>query len=121
MTEVIISSLVSLVLGIGSTILFYPQTRREKNLQNEAKQSEEWKKLYDEERSVRAEDHKEWEADRLRMDTKIDELYALITKHRDEKAAINKEKAEMAIELTRLKMLKCEVVNCPNRKPPTGY
>jgi len=121
MTEIIISSLVSLITGIGATVLFFPQTRKAKNLENEAKQSEEWKKLYDEERKMSAEERKEWEADRTRMDAKIDELFAQITKHRDEKAEITKINTQLEVEVTRLRLLKCEVVNCPNRQPPTGY
>lgn len=121
MIEVIISSIVSLVLGIGSTIMFYPQTRKEKNLQNEAKQADEWKKLYDEERKARDEDQKDWMVERDRLDKKIDDLYMQINKHRDEKAEVIKRNTTLEVDNTRLTMLKCEVVNCPNRKPPTGY
>lgn len=121
MIEVIISSAVSLILGIGSTVLFFPQTRKEKNLQNEAKQAEEWKKLYDEERKARDEDQKDWEQERTRLDAKIDDLYVQINRHRDEKAEIIKRNTKLEVENTRLTMLKCEVVNCLNRKPPTGY
>lgn len=119
--EVILSSIVSLVLGVGSTLIFYPQTRREKNLQNEAKHAEEWRKLYEEEKTSRDEEQKNWASERERLDNKVDELYALINKHRDEKAEIIKRNTKLEVENTRLGMLKCEVVNCPNRKPPTGY
>ena len=121
MIEIAISSIVSLILGIGSTVLFFPQTRKEKNLQNEAKQAEEWKKLYDEERDARAEDRKDWEGERARLNAKIDDLYVQISHHRDEKAEIIKQNTKLEVENTRLTMLKCEVVNCLNRKPPTGY
>lgn len=121
MIEVVLSSVVSLVLGIGSTVLFFPQTRREKNLQNEAKQAEEWRKLYEEERKARDEDQKDWHDERNRLDAKIDDLYIQINHHRDEKATIIKRNTTLEVENTRLSMLKCEVVNCPNRKPPTGF
>lgn len=121
MIETIITSIVSLVVGIGTTLLFYPQTRKEKNLQNEAKQAEEWRKLYDEERNARDEDQKDWIEERDRLDAKIDELYLQINKHRDEKAEVIKRNTTLEVENTRLSMLKCEVVNCSHRQPPTGY
>lgn len=121
MIEAIISSVVSLVLGIGSTILFYPQTKREKNLQNEAAHSEEWRKLYEEERKARDEDTKDWKAERDRLEQKVDDLFTLINKHRDEKAEMTKRNTKLEVDNTRLSMLKCEVINCINRKPPTGY
>lgn len=121
MIEVILTSIVSIVLGVGSTLIFYPQTRKEKNLQNEARQAEEWRKLYDEERKVRDEEQRDWIIERDRLDKKIDDLYAQINKHRDEKADVIKRNTKLEVENTRLGMLKCEVVKCPHRQPPTGY
>lgn len=121
MIEIIVTAVVSLITGAGSMLLFFPQVRKSKIIENEAKQSEEWKKLYDEERKMAAEERKEWESERCRLNGKIDELYIQITKHRDEKAAITKSNTELEVEVTRLRMLKCEVVNCLKRKPPTGY
>lgn len=121
MVEIILTAAVSLLTGAGSILLFFPQIRKSKIIENEAKQSEEWKKLYDEERKLATEERKEWEAERNRLNNKIDELYSQITKHRDEKAEITKTNTELEVDITRLSMLKCEVINCPNRKPPTGY
>lgn len=121
MIEIILTSVVSVLTGAGSMLLFFPQMRKSKILENEAKQSEEWKKLYDEERNLRELDRKRWDEERNQLDTKIDSLYDSITHHRDDKAALNKNNAKLEVENMRLCMLKCEVVNCPNRKPPTGY
>ena len=121
MIELIVSSVVSLLVGAGSTVLFAPQIRKSKILENEAKQAEEWRKLYEEERKRSAEEEREWREERKRLDDKIDDLYAQITKHRDEKAEKSKRIAQLEVENTRLEMLKCEVVKCINRKPPTGY
>ena len=121
MIELICTAVVGLITGAGSMVLFFPQVRKSKIIENEAKQSEEWKKLYDEERKNSAEKQKEWMQERNRLNEKIDELYNQITKHRDEKAEITKANTGLEVENMRLCMLKCEVVNCPNRKPPTGY
>lgn len=121
MIELIISSVVSLVVGAGSMIFFYPQTRKEKELQNEAKNAEEWRKLYDEVHEARKEDKQEWCTEKDRLDSKIDALYVQLSKYRDEMAETHKRNTELEVENIRLSMLKCEVVNCLNRKPPTGY
>lgn len=121
MLEIIVTSVVSILTGAGSVLLFFPQIRKSKVLDNEAKQSEEWKKLYEEERNMREEDRKVWEEDRGRYETKIDTLYDQISHQRDCKAELSKDNATLQVENTRLCLLKCEVPNCPNRKPPTGY
>lgn len=110
MIETIIAGIIGCISGNIMMFLLLPQERKAKNIENESKQSAEWKKLYDETR----EELKEKEL-------KIDSLYAEITKHRDEKAALNNKNAELGVENTKLKFLKCDVPRCLNRKPPTGY
>lgn len=117
----IIGPIIGALAGSLSTFAFFPQVRKSKILENEAKQSEEWKKLYDEERRMREADLKAWSEERSHLHEKIDGLYDQIKQHRDEKAEMAKKNAELEVTNTRLTMLKCEVVNCPNRKPPTGY
>lgn len=95
-------------------VLFFPQERKSKILSNEARQSEEWKKLYDEERAAR-------EEERNRLESKIDKLYDQISHQRDCKAELSKENATLQVENTRLCLFKCEIPKCPNRQPPTGY
>lgn len=121
MLEIILTGVVSLITGAGAMILFYPQERKSKVLANEALQSEEWHKLYEEERNMREEDRKDWEEERTRLESKIDSLYEQISHQRDCKAELSKENAKLQVDNTRLCMLKCEVPNCSNRKPPTGY
>lgn len=110
MVETIITAIVSALGGGFATFMFFPQERRSKNIDNEAKESEEWRKLY------------ECVHDELReRDTKIDALYEKISEHRDQYATLATEKAELEVKVARLQLLKCEVPSCPNRKPPTGY
>lgn len=110
MIETIITAIVGCITGNIMMFLLLPQERKAKNLENEAKQSEEWKKLYKEAH------------DELRVkDEKIDTLYQEITRHRDEKAQKAVTIAELEVENAKLKLLKCEVPSCLNRKPPTGY
>lgn len=110
MIETIIAGIIGCITGNITMFLLLPQERKAKNIENDAKQSAEWQKLYEESR----EESKE-------LNLKIDSLYTLITKHRDEKAELSKQKAELEVELTKLRFLKCDVPNCVNRKPPTGY
>lgn len=121
MIELIMTSVVSLVTGAGSMLLFFPQMRKSKILENEAKQSDEWRKLYAEEKKLRQEERTEWEIERNQLNGKIDSLFDQINKHRDEKAEVIKENTRLEVENTRLTMLKCEVINCVKRQPPTGY
>lgn len=110
MIETIITAIVGCITGNIMMFLLLPQERKAKNLENEAKQSEEWKKLYE-----------EAHAESRSKDEKIDSLYNEIAKHRDEKAQKALRITELEVENTRLKVLKCEVPSCLNRKPPTGY
>lgn len=114
-TDSIMSIILSVITTGGlTTFLFLPQLRKSKNIDNESKQSDEWRKLY-EEASEEA----------TKKDNKIEELYSEISKHRDEKASLQKEVSRLTAENTRLetslKYLKCEKPGCPNRTPPTGY
>ena len=110
MLETIITAIVCCITGNIMMFLLFPQERKAKNLENEAKQSEEWKKLYEEAHDESRE-----------KDEKIDFLYKEIARHRDEKAQKAVKIAELEVENAKLKLLKCEVPSCLNRKPPTGY
>lgn len=117
MLEAIITGIIGVICGNASMFLFFRQERRSKSLDNdlkelesEARESEEWKKLY------------ECVHDELReRDAKIDALYETISSWRDKFNDKTTEIAQLEIELTKLRMLKCDVPSCPNRKPPTGY
>lgn len=117
----IITGLIGLIGGNLSALLYIPQIRKGKVLENEAKQSEEWRKLYMEEKERREADLKAWEEERSNYDNKIESLYKQISQHRDEKAAMTKANTNLEVENARLRLLKCEVPACALRKPPTGF
>lgn len=129
MLETILSIIGSLggITGIAS-LLYIKQERKSKELDNEtkdidneAKQSEEWRKLYEEERQCFLQARKDYDETIKEKDAKIDSLYAEISNQKNQKVELHNKIAEMTTEVTRLKLLKCEAVNCVNRKPPTGY
>lgn len=106
----IVSGVIAGGLSGFSWIFFLKQDRDSKEIDNEAKQSDEWHKLYEEA-------HEELK----NRDAKIDELYAQISKQRDCKGELQKENAALSVEITKLRLLMCSIPACPNRKPQTGY
>lgn len=129
MLDTILSIVGSLggITGIVS-LLYIKQERKSKDLDNEtkdldneAKQSDEWRKLYEEERACFLSARKEYDATIKEKDQQIDSLFTEVSNQRNQKVELHNKIAEITVELTKLKMLKCEVVNCINRKPPTGY
>lgn len=110
MIEVIVAIVSGLLAGGLTPFLFFKQDRNSREIENEAKQSEEWKKLYAETK----EELKE-------RDEKIDALYTQIHTQRDNEAAMAKHITEIEVENTKCKMLMCEVPSCPKRQPQTGY
>lgn len=110
MVEVIVAIISGLLAGGLSPILYFRQERNSKDIDNEAKQSEEWKKLYEETKDEIKE-----------KDEKIDALYAVINEHIDNESLQAKRIADLEVEATRLKLLMCEVPSCMKRKPQTGY
>jgi C4-dicarboxylate-specific signal transduction histidine kinase len=114
MIDNIIAAIIGLFAGNVAMFLFFPQMRKTKVLENEAKQSEEWRKLYEE-------THEELKQRTQAYETKIEQLYEEVTQHRDTKAQLRQTNTELEVENTKLCLLKCELPKCPNRKPPTGY
>lgn len=117
MLENIIATLVGMVCGNIMMFLLLPQRRKSEDLKNEAQdleneatQSEEWQKLYNEEREQIS-----------KLNSKIDSLYEELTKVRNENSLLHEQLTEAKIENTKLKLLKCERPACPQRQPPTGY
>lgn len=103
----IILSIATLIIG-GGGLLYYKQNKLAKELENEAKQSEEWRKLYE-----------EMKAEAKERDAKIDDLYTQIKAHRDEKAELRTTIADLQVKVTSLKYTKCEKLYCAERVPPT--
>jgi uncharacterized membrane-anchored protein YhcB (DUF1043 family) len=106
----IIAGVIGCIAGNLTALLFFPQMRKMKSIENEAKQSEEWKKLFDEAKSEAKE-----------RDEKIDSLYVKIENQRNVEIDLYKETKRLVTENTRLKILKCELPLCPKRVPPTGF
>lgn len=124
----IISPIAGAIAGGIMTLIFYPQLRKNKDLENKEKEidneanlAEEWMKLYQEEHNELLAAHKERDEIVAAKDAKIDTLYEQISQQRDCKANLSKENAALQVENTRLCLLKCEKPNCPHRQPPTGY
>lgn len=129
MWETILSIIGSLggITGLIS-LLYIKQERTSKDLDNtakeldnEAKQSEEWRKLYEEERQRNIKEREQYDETLKQKDAKIDELYAEIANQRNQKVELHNRIAELSVENTKLKILKCEKANCGYRQPPTGY
>lgn len=110
MIEIIVAIVSGVLAGGLSPFLFFRQNKVAKEIENDAHQSEEWRKLYEEECTERKE-----------RDAKIDELYVAIGKQRDLKAELAKRISELEVENTKLKLMMCEVPSCINRRPKTGY
>jgi chromosome segregation ATPase len=120
MVEVLVA-IVGIVAGNLSALMFFPQMRRTKVLENASKECEEWKKLYSTLKDELKTEKEEHVAEIKRKDEKIDSLYAAISKHRDDKSDLCQRVAELEVENTKLKILKCEIAGCLKRTPPTGY
>lgn len=108
----IISALTT-VLGIllgGGGVLFWKQDKRAKEIENEAKQSDEWRKLY--ERS---------EQDSRDKSDKIDRLYDEKKELRERFETLMAECAELKILNKELEYQKCERFECLKRCPPRFY
>ena len=101
-TQIIIA-LIGAVFGGGlTTLLFLPQARRAKELENEQKAIDQWKELYD-----------RVEQDSIAKSKHIDYVYSDYRKSQQRTVSL-------AAENARLSILKCDCINCTNRKPPMG-
>jgi gas vesicle protein len=107
---ILITGIIGVISGNVTAFLFFPQARRMKQIENEAKQSEEWRKLYE-----------EGKLEIKELNNKIDSLYDVIEQRRECEEKLRTEKEELGLEHMKLKMLKCEVPSCPKRVPPTGF
>ena len=106
----VIISISSLAGSAIAWIAFYSVNKRAKHLENEDKAAAQWQKLYYESKA----DSEAKEAKIAEKDEQIRQLY-------EQRLEILQSREAMSVENTRLMMLKCEVVGCKDRKPPTGY
>lgn len=96
----IITVLVTAAVTWAGSFLFYRQKRDSLNIENEARQSEEWRKLY-----------LDSQEDSRNKDNKIDELRKMIN-------AQNIRLIDLERRVQINSIYRCEVLNCPNRLPP---
>ena len=103
------TALVGVLLG-GGGVLFWKQDKRAKVLENEAKQSDEWRKLY--ERS---------DQDSRDKDAKIDAMYAEKKELRQELDRKSEEITELKLKNKELEYQKCQKFECTRRLPPRFF
>ena len=102
------SAFSAIVGAIGSGSIFYVrQNKIAKKIENEASQSSEWRKLYD-----------EMKGELQSKDNKIDELYDERKKYDADIADLRKRITDLEIMLKSERIYRCEVTGCKNRKPP---
>ena len=104
-----LTTLLGILLG-GGGVLFWKQDKRAKEIENEAHQSDEWRKLY--ERS---------EQDSRDKSDKIDRLYDEKKELRERFETLMAECAELKILNKELEYQKCERFECLKRCPPRFY
>ena len=104
-----LTTMLGILLG-GGGVLFWKQDKRAKEIENEAHQSDEWRKLY--ERS---------EQDSRDKSDKIDRLYDEKKELRERFETLMAECAELKIQNKELEYQKCERFECLKRCPPRFY
>lgn len=108
---IIVSAFCSIVSALGGGgIIYYRQTRRMKEADVDAKQSEEWKKLYE-----------KLDADSRAKDQKIDTLLAERQQMHNQLVERDRTIAIKEIQIERLKFARCDTTGCRRRRPPREY
>lgn len=95
--ETLLTALVSAAVTWGGTFLFYKQEKKSRDIDNESKQSEEWRKLY-----------LESQEDSRKKDEKIDDLYKIIEGMRRDITAL-----ERRVQLNTI--YRCDRIECGKR------
>lgn len=95
--------------GICSIFLFYRENKHAKQLENEHTANTEWQELVEKYKQRTA----ELEATITAKDNKIDSLY----KDNNE---LRKRNDKLSSTVAVLKITRCKVMDCPDRKPPMG-
>ncbi|CAJ0592261.1 unnamed protein product [Cylicocyclus nassatus] len=102
----LLTMLITALATWGGTFLFYKQEKRSKDIDNEAKQSEEWRKLYLDSQ----EDSRKKEEDSRKKDEKIDEL-------RKEMSDMRRQMNNLERRVILNSIYRCNRVDCSNREP----
>ena len=129
MTETLATILISVIGGVNlleliGFFVFYRQNKKSKELDNDNKAANNFDKVVEVNKEVidmLKENYKE-------LDDECDKQAKDIDKLQADKQAMMEEKLQLMEQIHTLKMekklaefKKCEVKNCPNRQPPTGY
>lgn len=119
MIDAIITGTVALISAIlGSSVIYFRQNKRSKEIDNDLKTTDAWKELYHE-KEKKCND----------KDAKIDELRRHINSLQSDKIkmleghqkAVQELQGELSvkeIKLIECNWYRCEVTGCPNRRPP---
>ena len=108
----ILNSVLSAFIGAGAGggLLFIKQNKKIKNIEAESRQSDEWKKLYDDSFN----DSKEKEA---KIDKLNEDKIALYNRY----ISLQKENGEKDLKISELNWYRCETSGCKRREPPRKY
>ena len=93
-------------------------------IKNISDTNEEWKELYEEEKSKVSKYEIKYEEQRLLVESlhkTIDSLYADVTKHRNEKVELREKLTQVQVINAELKLKECDIRKCPRRHPPSDY
>lgn len=101
----------------GGTLLYFRQNKRQKDIDNELKEANEWESMYREERERC--DSKERKIDELRHDVNNlrEEKIKISEAHSEILMALEEEKCKLQIKLNECNWYRCERCGCQSRKP----
>ena len=117
--NIIIAAICSLIGALGGgSLLYFRQNKRSKDVENELKEADEWKKLYQE--KAEKSNAKDAKIDELRrhINALQQDKIALIEKSTQQQLEKDKEIAKLQLLLFEEKYYRCEVAGCGKRKPP---
>lgn len=117
-----INVIVAAVCGLGgafggSTLLYFRQNRKQKDIDNELKEAEAWERMYHEVLAQCKE--KDTKIDELRRDVNNlrESKIFLVEENAKEVQRLQAEKAELEIKLVECNWYRCERCGCGSRKP----
>ena len=108
---IIVSAFCSIIGALsGGGIIYYRQNRRMKEVEVDAKQSDEWKRLYEKS-----------DEDSREKDRKLDALYTERQQMYNQLIERDRTIARKDITIERLRFTRCDVNGCRRRRPPREY
>lgn len=119
MIDSIITGVVALLSALlGSSVLYFRQNKRSKEIENELKLAQAWEHLAQEMESKNGE--KDSKIDELRKHVNIlqSEKIKIIESKQKENQSLQAELFETRIKSIELKYNECRIAGCPKREPP---